>query len=1271
MTRSSSLPGGSHAFATLNVGTLSGRLPEVLALVARLGIVTLCLQETRVHPDSWDAVRRAFGHQGYIVHFGEALPGPSAVGGLLVATRLPACPFPLPDSPLLRGRAMALRVAPPQGRPFVLANFHGQLDSYNAGHAASLLLDALGSSGDPWILAGDHNRLQEQWPYSAAFASGLARAWDEFFLSQPHCGTRRNPAGHYTRRTIDFMLSHPSLAPLSREQVPGPGDHDVVAYSLPGFGPLPHTACWRRCAPLTPSPDPVFSLPAAFDDAVSGEDLDLAWSLLSCAAEAALGAQGPATRAAEPRLCLRDPMGSSRAPRCQSLLERKLRRLARRTAALADCSNHERPGLLSNIASLTADLPPSVAAALPLGPEVSVHSASSLHAAADALSAKCAKDRLARWKLAVQDDIPRLASWIKRDPPASPAGPPLSDAAQAEFWASEWESRWKAGFTDLAALDRLSSCLPRLPPADLQVTAEQLRAAVLKASRTAPGLDQWAPAHWRHLPLAFFEALAALWRRCLDLGRLPAPWRHVRIALVPKPDGSRRPIAIAALAYRAVMTASMRALRPWILSWVPAASCGGVPARHPGLLHDRLFGAMSLARSHHRDLFCGTKADVRRCFDSMDFEVTFRVFARLGAPPGLTAVLRHFYSVQLRWFSTGGTVHPTPVSPERGLLQGCPASPCLLNATMTLWVLHVALRAPSVHTGVYLDDRTLWTVGEASADPLCAAVRAGAEVDAAAGTLLHPDKLGCFALSPVLRRQLVPLSAELGPVTTSPRLLGIQYFFGGRALCAPSADIDHCVAHRCRKIAKAGRSLKLRRFLVVLLVVSLFRWTGPWHRYTAKATARWATQVEQALCGDRLAHGRSTLLLWGALGSPEAHPGFALHFEALRHAWRAAGTPVALLPCPRLQAALGFFSWTCPEPGVWSTPFGSLRLGWDSETSLRLLATRSWHRVLWTADKKTSLPLAAGVFPSFAAHRAAPVDSDPYLLRVLVGTAADARTLERATHSNDTACACGHPVATRTHLTFHCDRQPWSHDLRSEAERRLMLPLLHMQPARLDPVLPPHTLLAFLSSQLRLGVSRVCLALDGGCLDPSKTPLVHRSAWAIVSVDGSFTCGSALYGADQSAAYAERTALWHAVAAAHQVGIDIALLIDNQAVVRRLQRGLTGSTAGDAALFWHQLLDRWRPSSRVAWIPSHDKQPAWRPPPNFPDTATCRRANACADAEVTQLLAPARPSVQLAASDLASATSWTQRCHSAQRVATLPFWEACKASWFAFDSWRN
>ena len=104
---------------------------------------------------------------------------------------------------------------------------------------------------------------------------------------------------------------------------------------------------------------------------------------------------------------------------------------------------------------------------------------------------------------------------------------------------------------------------------------------------------------------------------------------------------------------------------------------------------------------------CGSKADVKRCFDSLDFEVTFRIFARLRDPPGLIAVLRHFYSVQERWFAVSGAVFPRPVRATRGLLQGCPTSPALLNCTMTLWVIHTRLAASSVRLGVYLDDRTL------------------------------------------------------------------------------------------------------------------------------------------------------------------------------------------------------------------------------------------------------------------------------------------------------------------------------------------------------------------------------------------------------------------------------------------------------------------------------------------------------------------------------------------------------------------------------------
>ena len=118
-----------------------------------------------------------------------------------------------------------------------------------------------------------------------------------------------------------------------------------------------------------------------------------------------------------------------------------------------------------------------------------------------------------------------------------------------------------------------------------------------------------------------------------------------------------------------------------------------------------------------------------------------------------------------------------------------------------------------------------------------------------------------------------------------------------------------------------------------------------------------------------------------------------------------------------------------------------------------------------------------------------------------------------------------------------------------------------------------------------------------------------------------FNCGATLTGPDQGCCLcrAHRT-----LACRH----CCALLVENQAVVRRLLRGLTGSVKGDAALFWHQLLDRWRPASRVAWIPSHGKQPDWAPPLDFPDAATCRRANAFADAEVSRLLAALRVPVQ-------------------------------------------
>ena len=1281
-----SLPGEStipvyHRLATLNVASLAGRLPEVLSLADRLSLTVLCLQETRVRPDSWDAVRRAFRARGWECHFGSPIPqpvggaGPTA-GGLLIATRVPAEPYALPDSQLLHGRALAIRLHFPSARPVLLVNFHGHAsDPFAASRAASLLLETVGASGDRWVLAGDHNLLVEQWPYSALLAAGRARAWDDLFILQPHKGTRRHPTtGAYTQRTIDFAVAHPEVVALSRHQEPGPADHDIVTYSIAGSPPQP-VHCWKPVRALG-GPDHAEAIHArwdhiwatvkqSFESALAVADLDLAWTQLSGVAEEALGAGRGECRAGEPRLGRRDPTGSTKPVKCQPLRERQLRRLLRKARDLhaPRCAAGHSPDLVgrlrANFGTLLAALP-SVYSHLRAWDWDDPSCLQRLQSFVDEQAAWLARSRLDHWRRAVQEDVGRLSAWIRADPPAHPPGSPEPPAAIAAQWASTWEQRWRQGYTDLDGLSALLHTVPRQPVPDMQVTPALLRKAVARAVHTSAGLDSWRPADLARLPDTFFEGLARLWTHCLSLGALPTVWRHVRIALVPKPDASMRPIAIAVAAYRVCASATVTALRPWIVSWADPALYGGLPGRSAADLHDRLFGDIHVARTAFASHFFGAKADVRRCFDQLDFEVTFRVFAHLGCPPGLVCLLRHFYATQLRWFSVAGAVHPTPVLPERGLLQGCPFSPALLCATMSVWAQHVRAAAPRVNLGIFLDDRTLWTVGEHDPGQLTTAVRRGAEVDAVTGMKLHPDKLGSFALTARGRSALLAHRALLGEPLARPTLLGITYTFGGRIVCAPAEDVTRRAAHRCRKIAKAARTLALRRKLAVTLVVSLFRWAGPWHRYSLAEVKKWQANIEHVLCGRRPPPARSGFRLWGLYGAPQVHPHFVLHYEALRHQWRVLARhhpaePPRPTTCPRFKAALAYFAWTAHE-GFWTTPFGDLTPGWDAESALHRLAAASWLRLLWADDPKSGgTPPPAGTVPTFDGSHDYADTADPLWRRVVLAAAPDARNVQRLDPAQPVSCDCGAPEATRTHLTFHCPSRPWPGEQRTVPERRLLTPLVPSIPFRRDSRNPPQALVAYLQRRAAAGSTPVILAIDGGCKSPALRALCPRTAWAVSSQRGSFRFSAPLFGPDSTAAYAERSALWHAVAASAEAGVDIALLVDNQAVVRRLCRGLAGNVMGDCQGFW--------PSNAIAWIPSHDKQQLWEPPAGFPSAKECRNANRFADEAATQALDEHQQNVNACVEALADAAAWAEAALIAQHAVCGPFWGKCLPHW--------
>ena len=274
-----------------------------------------------------------------------------------------------------------------------------------------------------------------------------------------------------------------------------------------------------------------------------------------------------------------------------------------------------------------------------------------------------------------------------------------------------------------------------------------------------------------------------------------------------------------------------------------------------------------------------------------------------------------------------GCFHPFPVSAQRGLLQGCPASPCLLNAMMVVWARFVLLQEPRAAITLFLDDRTIRKRGAQSVDTVVNAMNAGTEAGAVLGLELHPDKLASFASQKHLQQQLMLQQDIVGKPTEQFLLLGIQYNLGNLNACVDHTTITDVVQERCRKIRIAARQVGVRKLLLQQLVISLFAWTGAFHHYFSKVVVQWTSLIEAAIWGRKPPPGRSRFLFWNSIGSPRLHPDFVLLFEATRTEWNrrcrlACGLSAPGRPGPRWKAVQQKWRWTVDDHGNWRTPDG-------------------------------------------------------------------------------------------------------------------------------------------------------------------------------------------------------------------------------------------------------------------------------------------------------------------------------------------------------------
>ncbi|CAE7495748.1 Cacna1h, partial [Symbiodinium pilosum] len=769
---------------------------------------------------------------------------------------------------------------------------------------------------------------------------------------------------------------------------------------------------------------------------------EAAWRLLSGKAEDAFALdQRRARPRGEPGRPVLTEGHAAKPPTVQTLRERKLRRAARRLAAVLQ---KERAGLLdvdyekgklAGYVRHIADAYPDLGDLLQYQGEEQL---AYLQHAAEAEETRANQARLEGWKAKVKTDLPKLSRWVK----ASLAEPRLS--RRQRFGANFGIVPDGLQLRDLLA--RLH--LPRAAAPEVQVSGEVLRARA--SARKAAGCDDWSGRLWRGLPLEFFDSLAAIWNLVLKGAPIPAAWLQVRVCLIPKEEGGQRPLAIAALAWRLGATAVVQQLEGWITAVFPPDLFGGLPGRCAEDIHFRLTHALFVQRAGGP--VAGCKADVKKCFDTADPKLAILCLRALGAPEPMLDVIDRFYGQHTRWLSVDGMFSRSPIEGAAALLQGCPFSP--LNAMMAVWLARVQAADTRCNFAVYLDDRTIWTRQlRGAARSVQRAIEAGAVADEVVGV----------------------------PQQVTFKLLGVPYNVYRQAPVATSG-ITNRLEGRCKRIQLCGQSYSVRRALLARLVVPLFRWCAPWIRQLKRLTARWAGAIERAVWGGAIPRGRSRALAWTTLVGLQFFPDYVNAEATVLQEHRRLHLARHAREAPNTQAAFDYFGWR-RTGDTWLCRQGSFKAGTLSAASLRRLLRRDGAFKLFKADTKVKEEGGIAADFDLTHHQTLAGNVEGYFARVMVGGASDARHVVPA-HIDFTSrrCTCGRPGPTRTHLTFECPSTPWLLEMRTALERRLLLPLCPRLPcwetADYDPGIAE---VADYLGALDENQAHYC-ATDGGCL---------------------------------------------------------------------------------------------------------------------------------------------------------------------------------------------
>ena len=313
-----------------------------------------------------------------------------------------------------------------------------------------------------------------------------------------------------------------------------------------------------------------------------------------------------------------------------------------------------------------------------------------------------------------------------------------------------------------------------------RLTVKRLSDAALSfAHGTSYTYDGFHPRHYALLQYKTLLAITMLYEAIECMGVMPTESQHAMIALLPKPKGGFRPIALLP----GVCRLHGKARKPDIDQWEAANAREYLACSKGRGALDAVWKRSILAEYAVNSHTCALALlwDLKSFFDTIDLDLLRERAQQVNFPAVLVNLAIATYKTPRYVHTRQGVAEP--VYPGRGVLPGCSFAKALIGVYYMPVMDEFCKRHPYISVSIYIDDITLSI--NAFKDEIAEELLLAAAIDMR--DLIYNELLGAIAVDKaavVSSSQTLAESfrAKLGPLAGAPTCttpdLGVDFAAG-------------------------------------------------------------------------------------------------------------------------------------------------------------------------------------------------------------------------------------------------------------------------------------------------------------------------------------------------------------------------------------------------------------------------------------------------------------------------------------------------------------